>query len=336
LVGWGGDDVAFFYDSSGNEEFATLVGSEALMEGDGFGYLAIDFPVVHALFREGGHDTAYWEDLPTRVQIDSYGSGICELTADATTVTSGGDPALELDAILDESDSVGLGDGWKLDGTQVTDGVFYRVLTQAGTTLRLSGPRDWTNPVSRFDVDSDGLVTPIDVLSVITEINTPTFSTGHRLIPAADVAAFPGIYYDADPDGLVTPTDVLVVINFINSYRGGGEGEFGRDKSLLHVPAVDLVFGSHLGDVLQSRPADATGPMTVSSSMVGMPADAGREVARSPTGLEQNGTSQRPHSRDEVALSDYRNSLDIVPNEDCFSVYGSSEFHRYSGGRAIP
>ena len=74
-----------------------------------------------------------------------------------------------------------------------------------------------------MDVNVDGRVDPLDVLSVINVLN------GHPNLPANDPVR---AYYtigelkaDPDNDRGVNPLDVLMLVNYLNSVRGSGEGE---------------------------------------------------------------------------------------------------------------
>ncbi len=71
---------------------------------------------------------------------------------------------------------------------------------------------------NRFDVNDDGVVSPIDVLVVINSIRRG----GTRVI--ADGEPNPP-YVDVDGDLSVAPIDVLQVINFLRLVRANPEGE---------------------------------------------------------------------------------------------------------------
>lgn len=78
----------------------------------------------------------------------------------------------------------------------------------------------WQNPFDANDVNDDGIVSPIDVLLIVNDINQ------HQ---ARDLRGtntpFPP-YIDVSGDSFVSALDALIVVNFINSQnRGGGEGE---------------------------------------------------------------------------------------------------------------
>jgi hypothetical protein len=67
------------------------------------------------------------------------------------------------------------------------------------------------NEVQAFDVDSDGVVSASDVLTIINYINA--HGTG-AVDPATGNTA---PYYDVDADGEIVASDVLAVINHINA-----------------------------------------------------------------------------------------------------------------------
>ena len=92
--------------------------------------------------------------------------------------------------------------------------------------------------VNALDVNRDGLVTPMDVLLIINELNRAE----HRI----EVA---GYKLDVTGDGLLSPIDALQVINYLNGSRlleGEGEAqtkiaELVIDESLLDALAGDAL-----------------------------------------------------------------------------------------------
>jgi hypothetical protein len=79
----------------------------------------------------------------------------------------------------------------------------------------------WTNPVNPFDVNDEGVVSPLDVLMTINHINTNPSETS---LPAQQFS--PPRFFDTNVDGLITAGDVLLVLNRLNSFwAGSGEGE---------------------------------------------------------------------------------------------------------------
>jgi hypothetical protein len=83
----------------------------------------------------------------------------------------------------------------------------------------LSSASPWQNPVLQRDANNDGLITHLDALVIINEINR----NGARVLTGTTLVAPP--YYDVNGNHEVDALDVLVVINFINASSGSGEGE---------------------------------------------------------------------------------------------------------------
>jgi subtilisin-like proprotein convertase family protein len=94
-----------------------------------------------------------------------------------------------------------------------------------------------------LDVDADGSITPLDVLTVINDINV----NGIRTLPTGVPDTAP--YIDTNGNGQSDPLDVLEVVNYLNSL-GGGEGESRRTKSDANwadVAFANTDFASPLG-----------------------------------------------------------------------------------------
>jgi hypothetical protein len=69
-----------------------------------------------------------------------------------------------------------------------------------------------------LDVDADGSITPLDVLTIVNDINT----RGLRVLPTGVPETAP--YLDTNGNGQTDPLDALAVINHLNTLAGG-EGE---------------------------------------------------------------------------------------------------------------
>jgi hypothetical protein len=90
--------------------------------------------------------------------------------------------------------------------------------THVDFQLRLvSSP--WQNATRRQDVNNDSLITALDVLLIINEINR----NGARPLDTSLLVAPP--FYDVDGNRNIEALDVLIVINYINANPGDGEGE---------------------------------------------------------------------------------------------------------------
>ncbi len=86
----------------------------------------------------------------------------------------------------------------------------------------------WQNPDNHLDVDGSGLVTPLDVLLVVDQLN----KSGSQAIDVSADSSSP--YYDTSGDAAVSPIDALLVINALN--------EFGNRSMPLVLnldPAID-------------------------------------------------------------------------------------------------
>ncbi len=89
----------------------------------------------------------------------------------------------------------------------------------------------WRNPIDPCDVNDDGLVSPLDVLLIINELNR--IGSGPLVPPSG--SHVPPPYFDVSGDGEVTPIDALLVINALNgnivvisgSNPTGGSGNAG-------------------------------------------------------------------------------------------------------------
>lgn len=79
-------------------------------------------------------------------------------------------------------------------------------------TIRTPAVPVWHNAVLPWDVNGDGMVTPLDVLIVINYLNS---RPGDDSLPA--VAIEPPQYYDVDHDGRCTAADALRVVNYLNA-----------------------------------------------------------------------------------------------------------------------
>lgn len=110
-------------------------------------------------------------------------------------------------------------------------------------------PHRWQNPRDRYDVDEDGLISPLDVLVLVNDINQ--FST--RILPSETPAGpKPPPYLDVDGDDYVSPLDVLLVINYLNAQvlrLGSGEGERGEANpqeciKSLRTRLIDIVLSA--------------------------------------------------------------------------------------------
>ena len=98
----------------------------------------------------------------------------------------------------------------------------------------------WHNQSNPVDVNNDGLITPIDALLVINEINL----RGARSLVGSNLDSPP--YIDTNSDNLVTGNDVLQVINYINAHpsRAGAPGEGEQSHPEAEIASVRWLAGA--------------------------------------------------------------------------------------------
>lgn len=103
----------------------------------------------------------------------------------------------------------------------------------------------WQNNRMPTDVDNDTSTSPLDVLLIVNELNSPQY---HTLIDARLVARTDSNlpFFDVDGDGFVSPLDALIVINAINRRSSAAEGETSesiRQDLFANAAWIDEWFG---------------------------------------------------------------------------------------------
>ncbi len=102
--------------------------------------------------------------------------------------------------------------------------------------------RPWQNQVNPVDVNGDGLVSGLDVLLVINEIN----AREARPLPTTDEGFDILGFVDSSGNGFVSGLDALLIVNAINA-QGLGEGE--------ERPAIPPATADYLGSRSRIRQA---------------------------------------------------------------------------------
>lgn len=112
----------------------------------------------------------------------------------------------------------------------------------------------WTNVLQPLNVSGhpSGIVSPLDVLYIINEINARRYSNPQTgLLPATPPPELEHNFPDVDCDQHVTPLDALVVINYLNggpagrtwSFQGSGESSPGSGNIEVYACRPVLVEG---------------------------------------------------------------------------------------------
>ena len=128
----------------------------------------------------------------------------------------------------------------------------------------------WHNPNERFDVNDDEFVTPLDVLTLIVEINQRAAGGNLDLsLPIPPVwPELPPPFLDVDDNGLLTPLDVLAVIVHLDNRqlaeRGEGEAaQFPVPTLVMEVlPPSPMPRTASSAGVGESTPWTATRPLS--------------------------------------------------------------------------
>ena len=151
----------------------------------------------------------------------------------------------------------------------LTDGFPYRVFDGTGfsntgmVTFEIATTHPWYNGQEPRDVNNDELVTALDVLWVINEINI----TGGHLLSTTRSEGTIEPFLDVNHDGYATPLDALWIINYLNQLSlGEGEGS-------SETPAAALAIDRLMSDLATSisRPERSSRPVTAITTSVSQP-----------------------------------------------------------------
>ena len=107
-----------------------------------------------------------------------------------------------------------------------------------------------------YDVNADGLVTPLDALLVIIEIN----ALGPHGLTVLPGGTAPPLFLDVSGDDFLGSLDALLVINYLNA-GGAGEGEAGhieRPPVRRIRPAIGPLSGSGETGIATTRTRSTT------------------------------------------------------------------------------
>lgn len=153
--------------------------------------------------------------LSTIERIDIRGTGNNFAILDADKIASL-TPNKILLLVSDSGDQITFDAGWQFDRAELVGDQLHRVFVNGEATVRLLGPRNFTNPISRFDVNASGNITSLDVLEIINELRRRVFSTGSnegqlRDVNEVDLENFR--FFDVNLSGSITASDALQVIN---------------------------------------------------------------------------------------------------------------------------
>ena len=166
-------------------------------------------------------------------------------------------------------------DGWSGGAAAADQSVVLQageIASQVNFGFQYAGPL-WQNPVNRYDVNDDGVVSIADAVVVINDLN----AYGVRELSLGDGGL--QRYLDVSGDGFVSPHDALLVINLLNQIYfsgpalGSGSGNAGGE-------------GSSEGEFELLRPSIAADGWPDLLTPASAPAAGGDSL---PAGLQSNG-----------------------------------------------
>jgi hypothetical protein len=154
-----------------------------------------------------------------KMSVDSEQAFVLTVDDDRFEVV-GGELKLKADAHLQQSDAAAV--GLRIVAHEL--GSPNKTFSQSFNITVLPNPFPYTNSRDAYDVNDDGLLTPIDALMVINRLNDTALLNDVAILPTVRDAEESDRFFDVNSDGLCTPLDALRIINALN--RGGGvEGE---------------------------------------------------------------------------------------------------------------
>ncbi len=150
-----------------------------------------------------------------------------------------------LKVVADKDDVLMIDRGWKYTQSRLDNGKLVHGYGSSDAKLELQNDSPWQNLINNFDVNGDDSVDPLDVLTIINQINSKAGTSESAKLPDFNPATPSQFsFLDVDGDNSLSPLDVLQVINYINSRAVSGSGE-GERVQLAGNQCTDSVFASY-------------------------------------------------------------------------------------------
>ncbi|MFK8114760.1 MAG: Ig-like domain-containing protein [Rubripirellula sp.] len=193
----------------------------------------VTLPTAQAIVLEGSGNTFFLTQSNSQLDgvqlIDIRGTGDNTLMLDVDRIrevfASGA-----ISVLSDAGDTVVFDDGWEFVEAVLANGQLVRRFEQLGASISLTGPDDFTNPLSEFDVNASGDISSLDALQIINELSRRAFSDGQanpeggvRDVTTIDLDLFR--FYDVTRDLRITALDALRVINQLGRQPSGEQIE---------------------------------------------------------------------------------------------------------------
>ena len=200
-------------------------GNLRLVGGESIDTLLYNAPVPLELLDDGPVQITDYE------AIDFGDASGASLRLDAVSLTAAASDAgltlvgddLRVTPVAGEDGEIGFRVGSPVSGVL---GQFITPITVGDAGFGLVTTAPFQNPLSEFDVNGDGDLTPIDALLIINELRRRSTSGGDESFAPLDQTPFDGRFLDVSGDNRLQPLDALRVINQLRRENlGGGSGE---------------------------------------------------------------------------------------------------------------
>jgi hypothetical protein len=191
-----------------------------------------DMPIQIVGINEVGHESGnplMTADRTTPVlqDVDANNNGSSDVWNDQWDVTY-----RDVKILNKQNELVGTVNLTPPAGFDLSDDINYNALKQILTDVAHEQPF-WQNPNDPVDVNNDQVITPLDALQCINELNHRRVSDSASNLPLPMPPSMPTPYVDVNGDGLVTPNDALRVINRLNEKPSEAEGESISERASL-------------------------------------------------------------------------------------------------------
>jgi subtilase family protein/Big-like domain-containing protein/GEVED domain-containing protein/dockerin type I repeat protein/fervidolysin-like protein len=178
-----------------------------------------------------------------------------------------------------------------------------------------SGEGEGTNVANPLDVNQDTIVSPLDALLVISQLNRFGAGTYSPMLAAASGQGVPENFLDVNVDGMVTAMDAKLVIDYLNeraaaarasSLQPEGEGEGDANTALL-VSSTSSI---------SSTSSSASTPTTTASDQV--------EYADSVDQVFVDDRFVTKPAPSAIAPVEEHDDEEVAEEDDFFTVLGSN------------
>lgn len=190
---------------------------------------------------EDGHQSqntlmAAEADLPWLQDLDTNGNGQSDVWHESWSVVYRDVQVVDKDGELVDT--------YNLTSNDLNLAVNFNALRDIFVTAAATPQESpWQSPIEPFDVNENGLVSPVDALIAVNALNRGE-SGSLSGTPGAD-----DDFLDVTGDGNLTPLDPLRIINHLNKQSSSAQAALSSAAVVDDAPAAsDVVFASYGND----------------------------------------------------------------------------------------